>query len=282
MIITGVKLFLRVEEVVEMKIEDFVERYFVVTENNVEGLCVLLDGKREKKETPFAIWDDKDCPEFSAVKAIMLWLSFSGICSGYIFPDRDELNRRSTSPTQHYTYSSMLDTMKFLCERVLGVDTDSPEMKHLIIGTHILRRTAFLLAYWGFLVNGHCKTNKTLFEMDEGSILLSARHQHIDCMTNYLADSGTLDRIDPNNPHHRVGLWQPIHMKTLHQFAALNIKSTQYIKSLPDLSAWYCFQIIHLPANLNITVIQAHGIAFLHTGLVTQKPIGKTAPRKHI
>jgi hypothetical protein len=93
MIITGVKHFLRVEEVVEMKIEDFVECYFVVTKNNVEGLCVLLDGKREKKETPFTIWDDKDCPEFSAVKAIMLWLSFSRICSGYIFLDRDELNR---------------------------------------------------------------------------------------------------------------------------------------------------------------------------------------------
>jgi hypothetical protein len=90
MIITGVKLFLRVEEVIKMKVEDFAELYLVVTENNVEGLCVYIDGKKEKKETPFAIWDDKDCPEFSAVKAILL--SFSGIRSGYIFPTRDELN----------------------------------------------------------------------------------------------------------------------------------------------------------------------------------------------
>jgi hypothetical protein len=178
MIITGVKLFLRVEEVIKMKVEDFAERYFVVTENNVEGLCVYIDVKKEKKETPFAIWDDKDCPEFSAVKAILLWLSFSGIRSGYIFPTRDELNLRQTSPSNHYTYGSMSDTMKFLCERVLvGVDPNCPEMKHLIIGTHTLRRTAYLLSYWGFLVKGHCKSNQTLFEMDEANVLLSARHQ---------------------------------------------------------------------------------------------------------
>ena len=45
MIIVGVKLFLRIDEVIAMKVDDFKTDYFVVTTDNVEGLCVQIKGK---------------------------------------------------------------------------------------------------------------------------------------------------------------------------------------------------------------------------------------------
>jgi hypothetical protein len=44
----------------------------------------------------------------------------------------------------------MLDKMKCLVVLVLKKDMKSKWMKNLIIGTHMLRKTGFLIVYWSF------------------------------------------------------------------------------------------------------------------------------------
>jgi hypothetical protein len=65
-IVVRVKLFLRIDEVLELKYEQFLEEYFVIKDCNIESLLTKIKGKRDNKWLHFAIWDDKDCTEFSA------------------------------------------------------------------------------------------------------------------------------------------------------------------------------------------------------------------------
>jgi hypothetical protein len=62
-IILGIKMFLRVEEVLELTVEQFMDEYFQVSKDSVKGLCAKIQGKRDPKWLYFMIWNDTDCPQ---------------------------------------------------------------------------------------------------------------------------------------------------------------------------------------------------------------------------
>jgi len=269
MLIVGIKLFMRMDEVVTMKVEDFLMACFVATASSVEGLCVEICGKKETAPKKFMAWDDKDCPEFSPSKAILIWLAVSGIKSGYMFPTLQQLHAKATAPTEHCTCRHMLSFIKHLVFDVLKEDPSDPTLVALIIGTHMLRKTGFLLACWGFMLRGKCKSNNSLLEPDQAALLLSARHESVASMANCISDSGTMkeliDRIDAGNPDHHVGEWKPIHVKTCHNFARINMKSAQHQQALPDLARWWLVDVVGLPPNfkeMSVSSIHRHVNSF--------------------
>ena len=69
-IVIGVRLFLRIDEVLELTVEQFVTEYFVVTGRDIKGLLVKIQGKRDKKPVHLSLWDDLDCPEFSPLRPL--------------------------------------------------------------------------------------------------------------------------------------------------------------------------------------------------------------------
>ena len=131
----------------------------------------------------------------------------------------------------------------------------------------MLRKTAFLVAYWGLILAHRCTSANALNAMDEANILQSARHKNISSTATYLSDSGTLkvllDRTDRKNKRHFVGVWNPIHMKTLHQFAALNMKSNPFIKPIVELAKWWIFDVLG---------VQLLNIASVHREAYDYKP----------
>jgi hypothetical protein len=79
---------------------------------------------------------------------VLTFLAITGRKTGYLFPTVSEINE--DSPTKAYEYdNSMLSDMHYLCQVVLQKDLTSTEGVKLIPGTHTLRKTGFLLAYWG-------------------------------------------------------------------------------------------------------------------------------------
>jgi hypothetical protein len=230
-IILGIKMFLRVKEVLELTVEQFMDEYFQVSEDSVKGLCAKIQGKRDPKWLYFMIWNDTDCPEFSASNAILIWVGLSGITSGQLFPPKEELgNVKSSGHTKnHLAYDCFLGVMKHLLVNVLK--RDESKMGGQIIGTHILRKSAFLFAKWGFTLHftSTCDVSKELPVMEVASILLSARHKSPDSTATYLDDSGTLEvhvlRDPVNKECHKVGKWEPIHMTALPTFASLLLES---------------------------------------------------------
>ena len=142
-------------------------------------------------------------------------------------------------------------------------------MKNQIIGTHMLCKTAYLLAFWGF----NRKYNIQDFShADCANILQSAHHKDPKSCATYLGDSATLlnllKKVDKNDTHHHISEWQPIHIKMLDTFAALNIPSKQYIKPLVQLVDWYIFEKLNVPndgkfGRLSFLQIHERACAFI-------------------
>jgi hypothetical protein len=112
-----------------------------------------------------------------------------------------QLDKKVENPTEHYGYDSTLEDFKFSCAHVLRKDMSSPSMQNLILRTHMLQKTAFLLAFWGH--HNRADWGGKLEPLDEASILLDARHKDVSSTMTYLADSGTLksllDQVDPHS-----------------------------------------------------------------------------------
>ena len=168
-IILGIKLFLRIDEVLEMKYEQLLEQYFVVSENDVESLLAKIKGKRDSDWLHFALWSDLDCPEFSPVAPLLIWISMTGIRGGYLFPTMEQLKKKKSVTTEYYPYDLCLADFKYLFVSVLRIDLDSDQYKNLILGSHWLRKTAFLFSSWGKA--SYPGWHGRLEETDQASIL---------------------------------------------------------------------------------------------------------------
>jgi hypothetical protein len=53
--VVGIKLFLRVDEVLDMTYEDFLAKYFVAKSSHVDSLRVKIQGKRDSSLVKFAV-----------------------------------------------------------------------------------------------------------------------------------------------------------------------------------------------------------------------------------
>ena len=84
-IIVGTKLFARVSEALEIDMDQIAIDYFVVTKDDVPGLCAILDGKNDNEPVHLMMWDDIQCPEFSPTRHLLVWIAISGINNGYLF-----------------------------------------------------------------------------------------------------------------------------------------------------------------------------------------------------
>jgi hypothetical protein len=74
------KLFWRVDKVLELTYKQFLKDYYIIKQNySIKPLLAEIQGKCDKVKKYFAVWDDKECLEFSPVMlAILIWLAISG------------------------------------------------------------------------------------------------------------------------------------------------------------------------------------------------------------
>lgn len=234
MMIVAVKLFARIDEVIMLQVEDFSKDHFVVTEHDVTALCAKLQGKCDKEVMFMAIWDDEDCPEFSASRALLIWMAVSGIQSGYVFPSRQTVQSRDKHPKAPVSYTTILSHTKNVVANVCNVWEDDST----ILGTHLFRKTMYGFAGWDYYVRG----NK--FDGYEASSLSqSARHAEVQSTVAYVRDSQTLitlkHKLSPHDPENKVGKFQPIHIKTHKHWHQLKKGVADNAKPLPELAEWY-------------------------------------------
>ena len=91
--------------------------------------------------------------------------------------------RDGTNREEHYKYSNFLAVMKHLCKEVLEYQ-DVPRG----IGTHMLRKTGYLLAVWWAFEKGHGKDGELPFTVHTG-ITKSARHTCQSHIHRYVKDA---------------------------------------------------------------------------------------------
>ena len=87
MVLLGVKLFLRVSELLVLKIVDFEPQYQMVKSNRVDGITVVVKGKSDPVPVRLVLFADNDCTEFCPVRHLLVYLALTGITEGFLFPN---------------------------------------------------------------------------------------------------------------------------------------------------------------------------------------------------
>src|SRR5210317_131601 len=146
-IILGVRLFLRIEEILKIQIESFQQHFCVVRGKKILSLCICIKGKTDRDDKFFQIYDDMECPEFGAVRPLLLFIAATGRKGGYVFPKLTQIF--DETPTDRYEYENALNDIRYLYHVILGKTTKPMKGRVLKIGTHCFRKTAYLIAYWG-------------------------------------------------------------------------------------------------------------------------------------
>ena len=196
MINLGITLFLRASEIITLKCEDFLMDHSIVHPNAIKALVVKIKGKTEHGDADSAnlqIRRDDLYPEFCVVRSLFSWVKSQGIKSGYLFrSDADP-----DDPNQHMSYSCFLNRLKAMLGSVFP-DIFGKEGKTAFqVGTHTLRKTAYLFAIWGILTRledagGVVDGSMSISDFNMDSILKAARHTGVDNARKYIKDSPTL------------------------------------------------------------------------------------------
>jgi hypothetical protein len=139
MLLFGTKFFLRVNEMLSMKVEDFCSKMFQVNADGVRTLSVYVQGKCDAKKVLLNAYSDLEGDtEMDLVMHLMVYMKSEGITSGLLFPGRD-------SATE-IPYETFLKQVKHLLINVL----DKKE-KEICVGTHTLRKTGYLFGVYSML-----------------------------------------------------------------------------------------------------------------------------------
>jgi integrase len=249
MILLGIKLFLRITELLTLKVEDFDPELMMLESTNcfASALAVRILGKGNKYAWLSLYCDDK-FPELCPVRALLLYISMTGIRSGFIFPQ--QLTPPTGVCTQHYPYGLFLKRMKYLVTVNVGRQLGPQD----IFGTHILRKTAYLFAIFSCLLRQSGPV-VNLHELLLTGIMESARHACIKNVRYYSKDAMTRyewDRAKATPSETQLGEWRSIHMEDINAFKDLTRNNRLMCAPLPDIAKVYLETYLGFSVHISV------------------------------
>jgi hypothetical protein len=213
MILVGINLFLRSDELLKLEFSDFVPALTSFNElgKKINYLVFKVKGKSDVHVHHMKLWSNKTHPELCPVTHLLLYIAMAGRTDGLVFPalfDRNAI----------FEYSKFLKIIKHLCVNVGGY-RDEPR----IFGTHTLRKTAYLFATYGTLEQlgtprQQATTNFAVDSISLSDVMYSARHVSLQNAATYSKDCVSRFRTEKSNPEtsfSRQNLyleWNPIRM----------------------------------------------------------------------
>ena len=224
MMMIGIKLFLRYDELHNIHLDDIPQELFKMNgPGMLESIVINIVGKADRTTVSLALHVDHDCPEFCPIRLLLSYLFLSGIRTGRLFPNEDTLkcppdNRQEEQELADKVFNARI---KSLVEKApLGLPKGEKK-----IGTHSLRKTGYLFALWG---GG-----------DIESVRTSARHATHECAQTYARDCEAIKVLTSDAPNQHVSRWKaakilsPANLKTVVNSGNLN---KRYAKPLPQLA----------------------------------------------
>lgn len=287
MIIIGIKLFLRADELLSMRLEHFPLEYQIVDKHRIKSIAVKIKGKSDLNEVHLHLYCDNECTEFCPVRHLMVYVAWSGITEGLLFPDKyyfnDKLTRRRTvkrteNPDDEYKilYSDWLSNLRYLFKFVL-----KREVTNGRLGTHTLRKTAYLFAVWGVLkrINANSLEKLEAFEalpdLLLSQVLGSARHKSITNANTYQMDSATLYAMvvrENNAEHHKISNWSPIFFNSFENASTIAQPSVRFQKPLHLLAVFFIEVIVQIEVNPEkISIKEAIELVRKHNTIVDKE-----------
>lgn len=216
MILLGIYMFLRFDEVANLSFDHYLPEYTVVRRDGyIENLLFKVKGKADKCYVYLSLKRNDEFPHFCPVRHLLMYLHLTAINSGYIFPD---FKRKK----DQYEYTQFNSTIKALIKDHLG-KTDK-------ISTHILRNTGYLFARFGGGV----------FDV----IQRAARHKSTKTALAYFSDAETLFNSFKNTQAaliNKVPKWHDIWVNNVESYRS---QYTGPVYTLPQLAAMFKLELL--------------------------------------
>ena len=142
MILLSVTLFLRFDEICNMKVSDFENNMFTLTESRIDNLSIWIKGKCDIRRNLFALRANKEYFDLNILPALMLYINKMNINDDtyYLFPG---------IRGGQFCAKSFDREVKDLLQTVLHKTANTKN----IFGTHVWRKTAYAIALVGKLYN---------------------------------------------------------------------------------------------------------------------------------
>ena len=223
-------MFLRADELLSIKMSDFVPTLFVRKGDHIIAMLLKVKGKCDQKIRPIWVWADDEHPDLCPVRPLLLYIWLSGIKQGSLFPKPAELSATEEAPANATTtthkiykpvagkyvteieYTAFLRAFKNICAKALP----SIEVMDLRIGLHMFRKTAYLLGIWG---GGEWSELKA-----------SACHRSDENAKIYRKDARAKKLLAEvhQDPDNAVSKWKPVYACDLAQSSYMNLQSTAF------------------------------------------------------
>jgi hypothetical protein len=241
MTIIACRLFLRSDELCDLKYTSEKNENclnwdvtIIRPDGRVEAIGFNIKGKTDSRSVALLLWSDDDNPALCPVRALMVYMHFARIKSGYLFPSReglktlakDDSDGEAMAPMRYENYQNMYKTT---CAQL--INRPGPW------GTHSNRKTAYLLATWG----GGA----------EGEIILSARHKSIQTALPYKRSNAALLKIAEANmlATSVVSKWKPAYCADLQMASSLNIRQHHHKFTLFTLADTFVTNHLMIPSD---------------------------------
>jgi hypothetical protein len=121
-------------------------------------------------------------------------------------------------------------------------------MTNLFIGTHLLHKTAYLMAMWGLEFRSS--------DVNTANIGESAWHKDVASMARYLCDLSTLEELCKcaclEDESQFVGARKSIHISTHIHWKAMSADLHPHTTNLPQLACWNVHEVMGVRDSLPI------------------------------
>ena len=173
MLIIGIKLFLRCDELLHLRVDnfrhsysggnrldeeipeagvDYLTRLQVVNSLGIQSLVCEIQGKCDTKPKKLVLYNDDEYSEFCELRHLLWYMKMFNIQDGYLFPPPKVLaqqwNQNSFSPLMCEVPQKYQDFQRRFKKMIIQQLGRNPKV--FIVGTHTMRKTAYLFAIWGF------------------------------------------------------------------------------------------------------------------------------------
>ncbi|KAL7580469.1 hypothetical protein ACA910_004483 [Epithemia clementina (nom. ined.)] len=156
MILVGMSLFLRSDELLSINTAHFEQRGTIVVEGLISSLVLFIQGKNDPRPIYMKLFRNDKCPEFCPVRHLLFYIEMLSLTApdGFLFFDKKTINKLFSGKITHnkdlkgLKYPAMLDEIKRVIAHCCPTIYNN---EFSIIGTHTIRKLAYLLAIWGVL-----------------------------------------------------------------------------------------------------------------------------------
>jgi hypothetical protein len=239
MTLLGVKLFLRSDELLDLRLFPDADDGNGAVENTinwplckispggaVEFLAFNIKGKTDHSIKTLMVGLHDKVPELCPVRHLLAWIYISKIRGGYLFPPDKKL-KDGKFPDGFFGKTMSRGRYHALYKQYCESYLDPVRLKTCHFGTHSNRKTGYLFAVWG--------------DAPDSELKEAARHEGIVDMNKYKADSPTLKLILPPESRRFVESWRAMRINSTSVVASQMNHHTGFARTLDILKVWYYY-----------------------------------------